>query len=289
MPVGGQAVIEGVMMQNGHRVAVAVRTPAGEIAVRDLGRPPRFPRAGKVPLVRGPLRMYDMLSLGIRALNVSAELASGDEGKVGGWMMGLVTAGALALGLGAFVLLPNYLATFTGIPNRVLFNLAEGGIRVGVLLVYMYVISRQKDIRRVFQYHGAEHKAVHAYEAGHGVSAESAREFSPVHTRCGTAFLLLFILVAVLVFSVLPTEPFWVRVSGRLALLPVVAGFTYEVLLLGGRHPRAWWLRPLLLPGLLLQRFLTTREPTDDQIEVAVVALRYVTEDAAAASLSTTA
>ncbi len=288
MPIGGQAVIEGVMMQNGHRVAVAVRTPSGRIAVRDLGRPPRFPRATKVPFARGPLRMFEMLSLGIRALNVSAELSSGEEGEMGKWAMGLMTLVALALGLGAFVLLPNYLATFTGIPQRVLFNLAEGGIRVCVLVAYMYLISRQRDIRRVFQYHGAEHKAVHAFEAGHGASAEAARGFSPTHPRCGTAFLLLFVVVAVLMFSVLPAEPLWLRLAGRLALLPVVAGFTYEVLLLGGRHPRAWWLKPLVLPGLLLQKLLTTQEPTDDQIEVAVVALRHVTEDAAAASASTT-
>ncbi len=288
MPIGGQAVIEGVMMQNGHRVAVAVRTPGGQIAIRDLGRPPRFPKARKVPFIRGPLRLFEMLSLGIRALNLSAELATGEEGQMGGWATFLVTAAALALGLGAFVLLPNYLASFTGIPHRVLFNLAEGGIRVSILILYMFLVSRQKDIRRVFQYHGAEHKAVHAYEAGHGISLGAARTYSPVHARCGTAFLLLFIVVAVLVFSVLPTQPLWFRLLGRLALLPVVAGFTYEVLLLGGRYPKAWWLRPLLWPGLLVQRLLTTQEPTDDQIEVAMAALRQVTEAAMPASLSTT-
>ncbi len=288
MPIGGQAVIEGVMMQNGHRVAVAVRTPGGEIAVRDLERPQRFPRAIRIPLVRGPLRLYEMLGLGIRALNLSVELASGEEEEMGRFSKAAVTVGALALALGAFVVLPNFLATFTQIPQRVLFNLAEGGIRVSVLLVYLLAISRQRDIRRVFEYHGAEHKAVHAYEAGEGLSPSATRSHSAVHPRCGTAFLLMFVLVAVLVFSVLPTEPLWLRLLGRLALLPVVAGFTYEVLLLGGRHPRALWLRPLLLPGLLLQRFLTTREPSADQLEVAVAALRHVTEDAAPASLSTT-
>ncbi|MFO8033819.1 MAG: DUF1385 domain-containing protein [Candidatus Bipolaricaulota bacterium] len=288
MPIGGQAVIEGVMMQNGRRVAVAVRTPGGEIALRDLERTRRFPKVSKIPFIRGPLRLYDILSLGIRALNLSVELATEEEEELGKWSKAVVTVGALALALGAFVVLPNFLATFTQIPQRVLFNLAEGGIRVTVLLVYMFAISRQRDIRRVFQYHGAEHKAVHAYEAGHGSSASAARSHSPVHPRCGTAFLLMFVLVAVLVFSVLPAEPLWLRLLGRLALLPVVAGFTYEVLLLGGRHPRALWLRPLLMPGLLLQRLLTTREPTDDQLEVAVAALRHVTEDAAPASLSTT-
>ncbi len=276
------------MMQNGHRVAVAVRTPSGGIAVRDLGRPPRFPRARKIPFVRGPLRMYEMLALGMRALNVSAELAAGEEEKLGGWAMGAVTVAALALGLGAFVLLPNYLASFADISPQVLLSLAEGGIRLAILILYMFLISRQKDIRRVFEYHGAEHKVVHAYEAGRGLSAAAARDYSPVHSRCGTAFLLLFIVVAVLVFSVLPAEPLWLRFLGRLALLPVVAGVTYEILLLGGKYPKAWWLRPLLMPGLLLQRLLTTQEPSDDQLEVAVTALRHVTEEASPASLSTT-
>jgi len=276
MPVGGQAVIEGVMLQNGHRVAVAVRTPDGGIAVEPLTGVRGCRRLRKIPFLRGPVRLYEMLSLGIKALNLSARLAYGEEATGSRWDLLLTVALAVALVGGGFVALPVYLTGLIRIPNRVLFNLAEGGIRVSLFFLYLYAISFMRDIRRVFQYHGAEHKVVHAYEEGKP-TLEVARAKSPLHPRCGTAFLLLFVAISILVFSLLPTDSIWLKILGRILLLPVVAGIAYEVLMLGGRHPDAWWMRPFLLPGLWLQR-LTTREPTEDQIEVALAALRYVTE-----------
>lgn len=286
MPIGGQAVLEGVMLQDGERVVLAVRTPTGGVAVEPL--PTRFssPRLERLPLVRGSVRLVQMLSLGWAALQRSAELAFPDEasGSRGGGIAVLLLA--VVVVVGGFMLLPAYLAGFLAIGNRVLFNLAEGGIRVLLFLGYLGAISLLPDVRRVFQYHGAEHKVVHAYEEGEA-SLERARGRSPVHPRCGTSFLLLFILVAILVFSLVPTPNLWVRLGARVLLLPVVAGITYEVLRLAARWPGAWWLRPLVLPGLLLQR-LTTREPSDDQLEVALAALRYVTDPASARSSSTT-
>lgn len=273
------------MLQNGHRIAVAVRTPNGSIAVERLTGVQGFERVKRTPFLRGPIRIYEMLSLGMRALNVSARLAYGEEAAGSKWDFALTVLFALALVAGGFVALPVYLTGFMHIENPVLFNLAEGGVRVLFFFAYLYLISFMKDIRRVFQYHGAEHKVVHAYEEGKA-TLEVARTKSPLHPRCGTAFLLLFVVISILVFSVIVTDSIWLKILGRLALLPVVASIAYEVLMVGGRHPNSRWMRPFLLPGLWLQR-LTTREPTEDQIEVALAALRYVTEDRAD-SLSTT-
>lgn len=283
--VGGQAVIEGVMMQNGHRIAVAVRTPGGEIEVRPLERPLKGGWWTKVPLLRGPVRLYEMLSLGMRALKLSAELASGEVEKASRWEFPLMVVTALALVGGGFVALPVYLAGLLGIKQQLVANLVEGGVRVAFFLLYLAGISLIPDIRRVFQYHGAEHQAVHAYEAGRP-DLELARKKSPLHPRCGTTFLLLAVVISILVFSLLPAREVWLRILARLALLPLVAGIAYEVLMVGGRHPRAWWLKPFLVPGLLLQR-LTTRKPTEDQLEVALAALDYVTSERAASSSTT--
>ncbi|RLE27343.1 DUF1385 domain-containing protein [Candidatus Acetothermia bacterium] len=280
MPVGGQAVIEGVMLQNGHRIAVAVRTPDGSIAVESLSGLQGFDRIKKIPFLRGPIRLYEMLSLGMRALSLSARLAYGEEAAGSRWDFLLTVLLAVALVGGGFVALPVYLTGFIRITNPVLFNLAEGGIRILLFFAYLYAISFMKDIRRVFQYHGAEHKVVHAYEEGRP-TLEVARAKSPLHPRCGTAFLLLFVVISILVFSVIVTDSIWLKILGRILLLPVVAGIAYEVLMVEGKHPDAWWMRPLLLPGLWLQR-LTTREPSEDQIEVALVALRHVTSDSSA-------
>lgn len=285
MPIGGQAVIEGVMLQDGPRVAMAVRTPNGPIAVEPL--PNRFavPRLEGIPFVRGPIKLVQMLALGWKALSRSAELAYPAEAPASRWESLLVIVLVVVILVGGFMLLPAYLAGLTGIANRILFNLVEGGIRVALFLGYLAAISFLSDIRRVFQYHGAEHKVVHSYEEG-VASVPDARGRSPIHPRCGTSFLLLFVVVAILVFSLLPTSNVWIRLGGRLLLLPVVASLTYEILRFGSRHPQAWWLQPFLAPGLLLQRF-TTREPSDDQIEVAFAALRYLTDENARSSSTT--
>jgi uncharacterized protein YqhQ len=286
MPIGGQAVIEGVMLQDGPKVVLAVRTPEGAVAVEPL--PTRFslPRLERIPFARGPLKLVQMLALGWAALRRSAELAHPEDAPASRWENLAIILFVVVFLVGGFMLLPAYITGLTGIGNRILFNLVEGGVRVVFFLCYLGAISFLPDLRRLFQYHGAEHKVVHAYEEGEA-SVPDARGRSPIHPRCGTSFLLLFVVVAILVFSVVPTPNIWIRLVGRLLLLPVVAGLTYEILRFGSRHPRAWWLRPLLVPGLLLQRF-TTREPSDDQIEVALAALRYVTDPASDRSASTT-
>ncbi len=287
MPIGGQAVIEGVMLHDGGRVVVAVRTSEGEIRVEPLPTKLSVPRLEAIPFLRGPFKLVQTLALGWAALQRSAELAHPEEAPASRWEFLAVILSVVGVLVGGFMLLPAYLVGLAGIGNRILFNLVEGGIRVALFVAYLGGISFLPDIRRVFQYHGAEHKVVHAHEEGEA-SVPAARGRSPIHPRCGTSFLLLFVVVAILVFSLIPTTNVWIRLGGRLLLLPVVAGLTYEILRYGSRHPRAWWLRPLLGPGLILQR-LTTREPSDDQIEVALAALRYMTDGASERSASTTA
>jgi len=280
-PVGGQAVIEGVMMQNGDRIAVAVRRQAdGEILVRSLSARARFRRIGRVPFVRGLFRMIDMLSLGIRALNLSTRLAFPEEEQLSKGGTFTTFALAILIAVGGFIVLPLYLTnSLPGLRlgSSIVFNLVEGLIRLSFFFLYLVLIGRMRDIRRVFQYHGAEHKAVYAYEAGEALTIENARRHTPLHPRCGTAFLMTVFVIAILIFSLAGNPTLWLKILSRLLLLPVVAGISYEILRLTGRHFDKPWIRFLAQPGLWLQR-LTTAEPTDDMIEVAIASLKRVTE-----------
>lgn len=290
-PVGGQAVIEGVMMQNGDRIAVAVRRDSdGKIVVRDLPARIRFKRLGEIPFIRGLFRFYDMLSLGIRALNLSAQLAFPEEKQLGKRGTVLTFCLAILIAVGGFVILPLYLTNSvpglrTG--NSVLFNLVEGFIRIAFFFLYLVIVSRMKEIRRIFQYHGAEHKTVHAYEAGEEISVATARKHTPLHPRCGTAFLIIVLVIAILVFSLAGNPTLWLKILSRLLLLPVVTGIAYEALRFSGRHADRRWVKFLAAPGLWLQR-LTTAEPTDDMIEVAIASLNRVTESRAASASEST-
>ncbi len=278
-PVGGQAVIEGVMMQNGDRIAVAVRRQSdGEILVRPMPARFRFKRLGQIPFLRGLFRMYDMMSLGLRALNLSTQLVFPEEEQLSRGGTFFTFAIAIVIAVGAFIVLPLYLTNSIAglrLGSSVLFNLVEGFIRLMFFFIYLIVISRLKDIHRVFQYHGAEHKAVYTYEADEPLTIENARPHTTLHPRCGTAFLMTVFVIAILVFSLAGNPTLWLKILSRLLLLPVVAGLSYEVLRFSGRNFDRWWVRLLAQPGLWLQR-LTTAKPDDDMIEVALTALRRV-------------
>ena len=276
-PVGGQAVIEGVMMQNGERIALAVRRQSdGEVLVRTIPARTRFKRLGKIPFLRGTFRLYDMLSLGIRALNLSTQLAFPEEEQLSKKGTFFTFALAIVVAIAIFFVLPLYATN--AIPslrlgNTILFNFVEGMIRLTIFFLYLVVISRFKDIRRVFQYHGAEHKVVYAYEADDELTVENARRHTRLHPRCGTAFLMIVFVIAILVFSLVGNPALWLKTLSRLVLLPVVAGISYEALRFSGRSLDRWWVRALAQPGLWLQR-LTTAEPTDDMLEVALASMR---------------
>ena len=280
-PVGGQAVIEGVMMQNGDRIAVAVRRESdGQIIVRNLPARIRFKHLGKIPFVRGLFRLYDMLSLGIRALNLSARVAFPEEEQLGKGGTVLTFGLAILIAVGGFIVLPLYLTNSMGwlrTGHSIVFNLVEGLIRITFFLLYLVVISRMKEIRRIFQYHGAEHKAVYTYEAGEELTVENVQKHVTLHPRCGTAFLMIVLVIAILVFSVVGKPDLWLKILSRVLLLPVVAGLSYEALRFSGGNADRLWVKILIKPGLWLQR-LTTAEPTDDMVEVAIASLKRVTE-----------
>jgi uncharacterized protein YqhQ len=279
-PIGGQAVIEGVMMQNGDRVAVAVRRlDTKAIVVRPLPVNRRFPRLGRTPFLRGTFRLYDTMALGMRALNVSTQVAYPEEEQLskGGTFFAFLLA--MIVGVGAFIVLPLFIAnsvSWLRLGNSIVFNLVEGLIRLALFFVYIAAIRwLVKDIRRVFQYHGAEHKVVHTYESEEDLTTENARKHTTSHPRCGTAFLMTVFVVAILVFSLAGNPALWLKILSRILLLPVVAGISFEAQRFTGLHFDRRWVRILGQPGMWLQR-LTTAEPSDDMIEVAIAALKEV-------------
>ena len=287
--VGGQAVIEGVMMRAPRSVAIAVRRPDGEIVVkRELVVPlsERFPIV-KLPIIRGAVALFTSLIIGIKALNFSANEAMTEEekdkegvkeggGELSSWALAGTMTVAFGFGICLFFLFPLYLTKLM-VPvigdNNIVFNLVDGVVRVIVFLLYIWAISRMKDIQRVFQYHGAEHKSIFAFEAGEELIVENVRRFSRLHPRCGTSFLLIVMLVSIAVFSLIPKLwPFYLKAGSRIILLPMIAGISYEFLKWSASNENHPLVKMIIAPGLGLQR-LTTREPDDSQIEVAIRSL----------------
>lgn len=276
--IGGQAVIEGVMMRSPRWTSTAVRRPDGTIAAFTEQRVSpllQFPWL-RLPVARGIVALYEALTIGIRALLLSANAALGEDVPLTRRQVAATVATGLAVAVGLFFILPAALIRILdrSFGSVYTLNLAEGLLRVVILIGYVAGIGRLPDVARVFAYHGAEHKAVNAYEAGAPVQVDAARGCSRFHPRCGTSFLLIVMLVAIVVFSFLGRPPLLLRLASRIAFIPIVAGVSYEILRAGAR---AAWLRPLVLPGVWLQR-LTTRDPDDRQLEVAVRALREVVE-----------
>lgn len=277
---GGQALIEGVMMRGPRAIAMAVRLPDGEIEVTNENISPWSQKPFlKLPIIRGFVALLESLILGTKALMFSASRAVGEEEgeKLGFWEMAVTLVVALCAGLLLFVGVPTASAHFMQnyFPGTIVQNLLEGLIRLVVLFLYIILISRLKDIQRVFQYHGAEHKAIFAYEAGEQLTVENTQKYSRMHPRCGTSFLLIVVIVSILVFACLGLEPLWWRILSRILLMPLVAGISYELLKLSGKYTGSILLKWIIVPGLLLQKF-TTREPDDSQIEVAIAALNGV-------------
>ncbi|TNF46042.1 DUF1385 domain-containing protein, partial [bacterium] len=270
------------MMRAPRVMTVAVRRPSGEIVVKSDRLNLLSDRFGflKLPFFRGTVSLFGTLILGIQALNYSAQQAlEEDEGEIGPWAMAGTVAAAFCLAVFLFLLLPLWVTrmlegNYDWVEGRWAFNLVDGILRLLVFFLYLAAITLVKDVRRIFQYHGAEHKTIYAMEAGDELTVASARKYSPMHPRCGTSFLLIVMVLSIMVFAQIPQVwPFWAKALSRIVLIPFIAGASYELMKLGDKY-RDWkTFRLLLLPGLMLQR-LTTREPTDDQIEVALVALK---------------
>jgi len=271
LKVGGQAVIDGVLMM-GKKIAVAVRKKDGSIEVKELGSPTFTNKWFKVPFLRGFVSLYYSLYFGMKALNISAEISSDEELKKSESVFSIITAIILAVGL--FIVLPAYITKWLGFRNNeFIFSLVDGIIRLAFFLAYVYIISLFEDVKNVFRYHGAEHKAVHTFENGEELSVENARKYSTIHPRCGTNFVMIFLIIAILIhslFGLFGTPTMLARILLRILALPVVAGVSYELLRLFDKYPK---LRFLALPGMILQK-LTTAQPDDSQLEVAIVSLR---------------
>ena len=273
--VGGQAVIEGVMMRAPTAWSVAVRQPNGDIVARrdNLTRLSERNRWARVPFVRGVFVLWESLTLGFKALSWSAQVATEEEEKPLskseiGWTMAL----ALAFFAGVFILLPAFAAGLVSEDSDLGFSVIEGVIRLGLFVGYIWLIGRSKDIARVFQYHGAEHMSIHAYEAGEPLSIESVRRYPPEHPRCGTSFLLIVVLASIIFFTFLGQHGIPFLIVSRLLGIPVIAGLAYELLRFSGTRPDGRLAAILAKPGIWLQK-LTTSVPTDDQIEVAISSL----------------
>ena len=325
LQIGGQAVIEGVVMRTTDKWSLAVRRPGGDMFVTVnpiLTLAQKYPRWNKFP-IRGMFALADSLIIGVKALSISGGISlealdeeeegedsvqqddaggtpalpdedaaeepeAKDEAKpISTPQIAIALVISLALFLGLFIVVPAVLAKQfdTVVHNTVVYNLIEGGIRIGVFILYLAAMALMPDIKRVFEYHGAEHKVVHAYEAGEPLTPESASKFSTAHMRCGTAFILIVFVISILVFSFMGRPALWLRILERLAIIPFVAAFSYEIIKFAGRYEDSRAMRVIMYPGLLLQK-LTTREPDEEQLEVAIDALKAAisTETAVAAA-----
>jgi uncharacterized protein YqhQ len=273
---GGQAVIEGVMIRGMHIVSVAVRNPKGTISTHTVPINSWFNSfIRKIPFVRGILVMAETLAIGMRALTYSANVAAGEDEEFGKGSIAVMMILSLAFAVGFFFLLPVFASKgFESlVDSNLLANIVEGLIRLILFLLYVMVIGRTEEIRRVFMYHGAEHMAVHAYENGEKLTTDSVSKYPTAHPRCGTAFLLVVMLVAIIVFAFIPRDPLWWLITSRIILIPAIAAASYEAIRLSGIYSTNPLLKLISVPGLVLQR-LTTREPDPDQIEVAIVAMQ---------------
>jgi len=278
---GGQALLEGVMMRGRDHWAVAVRRPTGDLhleghEINSIAK--RVPILRK-PGLRGIIALGQALAIGVKALTISANQSAKDDEKLTPRQMALSMTFALVIFIGVFVVFPAFVSSYVRdrVPHGVLVNVGEGIFRVGLFLGYLALIGRMKEIRRVFQYHGAEHKTIAAYEHGAPLEPASVDRFSTLHVRCGTNFLLIVMILTIFVYSLFGSPTLGWRIGSRILAIPLIAGLAFELLRLGARYTRNPVMRALMAPGLWLQK-ITTKPPTDDQIEVAIAAFDEVRE-----------
>jgi uncharacterized protein YqhQ len=295
-PLGGQAVLEGVMMRGVENWAVAVRKPAGDAPLGEI-EVSAFPlrsvlkrhRVLRAPILRGVVALGGSLAIGFRALEVSAnaQLPPGEEEEISRGMWAGTVFVALAFAVVLFFLIPVGLTSLIKhqLGSSFLFWLVEGGVRTAIFLGYLLLLSRAKDLRRVFEYHGAEHKTISCYEAELELTPSNCARFSRLHPRCGTSFLLIVMIVAIFVFAPIGLPAWYWLVATRILGVPVIAGVSFEVIKFAGRNRRRRWVRALMWPGMKLQ-LLTTREPDESQLEVAIAALRAVLDKEKPGALS---
>jgi len=273
---GGQALIEGVMIRSKKHMVICVRQPNDEILtkVEEIKSVSERHKVLRLPFLRGIVALFETLYLGIKSIYFSANASLQEEEKLNPKEIALAIIVALTLAIFLFSIVPFFLTTFLNL-GGVIFNVAEGVIRLAILLLYLASVALVGEFRRVFQYHGAEHTAINAYEAGVELNVSGAEKFSRFHPRCGTSFILIVTLISVLLFSIMPNLGFFIRLAYRILLIPVIGAISYEILKLSDKYKKSRIMRVLVAPGLGLQ-YLTTRKPDDKMIEVALEAVKKV-------------
>lgn len=273
--IGGQAVLEGVMLKSKKNLVVCARNPKGKIVSmhKKLKKQPKWKNWF---FLRGIVNLFSMLKLGMDALVWSGNVASGEdeEIKAKDWII-MITVSVLFV-LAFFIVLPFFLTRVMTTDKGIFFNIIDGLLRILLFVLYVAFISLSKDIKAVYQYHGAEHKAVHCYEEMKDVkkvTVKACKKYSPVHPRCGSTFLMIVLIISILIFSAIPSESIWIRLVSRVILIPVIIGLSYEFLKFAAKHQKNFMIRILVWPGVALQR-LTTKEPTAKQQEVGIAALK---------------
>ena len=275
---GGQAVIEGVMIRGQKNIVVAIRAPSGKIKTRVKRINKLFSgHLRQIPILRGAIALAETLYIGMDSLSYSASVSNEDEDEdveLTKWSLALMMLFSVSIAIGLFFILPLLASKpFEGIlGSNLVSNIAEGFIRLAIFLAYIVVIGFMSDIRRVYMYHGAEHMTVHAREKGDSLTISNIRKYPTAHPRCGTAFLLTVMLVAIIFFSLIPREPFWWLIVSRIAFIPVIASISYEAIRVSSNHSNNLFVRAVMTPSLWLQN-LTTKQPEDNQIEVAITAM----------------
>jgi uncharacterized protein YqhQ len=272
--IGGQAVTEGVLMRDKTRYVIVVRGKNGikmkKEKIRSIFGESKIL---KFPVIRGFFAFIDMMILGVNALGWSANQVAGDDEQLSKKEITIALLTALAFSLFLFVALPFFLTKLISKDTGIVFNLIDGVIRVAILIIYISLISLFPDIRRVFQYHGAEHKAVNCYEAGEKLTLKNVKKYPTQHPRCGTSFLIIVLFVSILTFSVITDNRWYIKLLSRIILIPLVMGFSYEILKLSSKLKNNPFIKILIFPGLMVQK-LTTKEPDDKQLEIGIKALK---------------
>ena len=280
--IGGQAVIEGVMMRSPNCLATAVRRPNGEIVYKKTTISTKRGNLSKIPFVRGAVMLFDSLVMGVKELTFSANQSGEEEEQLSQKEAIMTTVFSLGAGIALFIVLPSLISSFIFKDSKLYSNLFEACLRLIFFVVYIWAISFSKDVKRVFQYHGAEHKSIYAFEKGVELTPENAKKFTTLHPRCGTSFLLIVMLTAIVVFACVdfllppPTTIFHkigIKAGLRIILMPLIAGISYELQRYSSKNLEKCWVKTLAAPGLALQR-ITTAEPDLDQLEVAIVAIK---------------
>jgi uncharacterized protein YqhQ len=275
---GGQAVIEGVMIRSKKHVVICVRQPNGKILTKteEINSLSERHKLLKLPLIRGFVALIETTYLGIKGLYFSANVSLEEEGeKIEPKEMAITFVLAIALAIFLFSVTPFFLTSLLTPFKGVVFNVIEGIIRIAIFLLYLVAVTSIRDFKRVLQYHGAEHVAINAYEAGVKLNVKNAKEYSRLHPRCGTSFLLIVLIISILLFSIVPSQDYVTRLSYRITLIPVIGTISYEILKISDRYKNSLIMKALVMPGLGLQ-WLTTRKPDDSMIEVAIKAVQEV-------------